>query len=162
MKRLVMLLVLLALAAGATAQDPNNNWGKNYMGNKWLVKAAGQTVNTWDSVKTTAVWSEYFPSWDYQSVYLHMIKDSVRVYVEYWAGPDTNRATMVYGRTLTWDKAADLDSTYVASTGYWNANITEEAIPVHNYGRLKVTPGASGSRKIGDDSLFVIYITGRK
>ena len=69
---------------------------------------------------------------------------------------------MVFGRTLEWDKAADLDSAYTSSTGYWNCNLTGSAIPVHYYGRLKFTPGASGSRKIKDDSLLVVYITGRR
>lgn len=165
MKKLVFLFIVI-FAVVAIAQDykaaDEALWYRMTAKDWWMVRQAGYAINTWDSVTTAAVWSEPFRSWDFQSVICHMIKDSVRVYAEYWAGVDTNRATMVYGRTLEWDKAAALDSTYVSSTGYWNCNVTEEPVPVHPWARLKFTPGASGSRKIKDDSLFTIYITGRK
>ena len=162
MKKFVCLFMIV-LAVCAVAQDQSGlKWWNATATDYWLVKQAGYTINTWDSVTTSAVWSEPFRSWSYMSTYLHMIKDSVRVKVEYWAGLDTARASMVFGRTLEWDKAANIDSTYLSSTGYWNNNITASAIPVHVWARLKITPGASGSRIIKDDSLFVIYFTGRR
>lgn len=165
MKKIVALLVLL-LAVCAMAQDYKAQdealWFRMTAKDYWMVRQAGYTINTWDSVTTTAVWSEPFRTWDYMSAIVHVVKDSVRGYLEYWAGVDTARATMVFGRTLEWDKEASLDSTYVSSTGYWSCNLTEEPIPIHTWGRLKFTPGGSGSRVTKDDSLFTIYLTGRK
>ena len=166
MKKLIYVLLVLALVLPLYGQDykaqDEGYWYRNTAKDWWMLRQSGYAINTWDSVTTTGVWSEPFRAYDFQSAILHMIKNSVRVYVEYWAGVDTNRATMVYGRTLTWDKAAALDSTYVSSTGYWNSNITEEPIPVHPWARLKVVPGATGSRTAKDDSLFTVYMTGRK
>ena len=162
MKKLVVLFIII-LSIGAIAQDQSGlKWWNSTSTDYWLLKQAGYTINTWDSVTTSAVWSEPFRPWNYMSACLHMVKDSVRVYVEYWAGLDTARASMVFGRTLEWDNAVNLDSTYLSSTGYWNSNITASPIPVHPWARLKITPGATGSRVIKDDSLFTIYITGRK
>lgn len=162
MKKLVFLFVII-LAVGAIAQDQSGlKWWNATSADYWLLKKAGQTSSTWDSITTAAVWSEPFRTWNYMSAICKVNLDSVRVYVEYWAGLDTARASMVYGRTLEWDKAANLDSTYMSSTGYWNSNITASAIPVHTWGRLKITPGATGSRKIKAHGLLTIYMTGRK
>lgn len=168
MKKLFFVALILALVAPVMAQDykaqDEGYWFRNSAKDWWMLRQAGYTVNTWDSVTSNRndYWSEPFRAYDYQSVICHMIKDSVRGYVEYWAGVDTNRTTMVFGRVLEWDKAAALDSTYVSSKGYWNANITEEPIPVHPWARLKFVPGATGSRTVKDDSLFTLYMTGRK
>ncbi len=165
MRNLVLIALLIAVSVPVLAQDYKAQdealWYRSTVKDHWMVRQDGYTINTWDSVTTSAVWSQPFRTYDFMSVIVHMIKDSVRGYWEYWAGVDTARATMVFGRTLEWDCAADLDSTYTSSTGYFNANITDEAIPVHNFGRLKFTPGASGSRKIKDDSLFTVFVTGR-
>jgi len=162
MKRLIFAILVLVSVCGAQTQSAGR-WDKyQTLHDYWLVKQAGYTINTWDSVTTTAVWSEPFLAWDYMSAIVRVYKDSVRGYWEYWCGTDTARASMVFGRTLEWDKAANLDSTYVASTGYWNCNITASAIPVHVWGRFKYTPGASGGRVVNDDSLFIVLVTGRK
>lgn len=167
MKKLLFFVMVLALTVPVMAQDykaqDEGYWFRNSAKDWWMLRQAGYTINTWDSLTSTrdGYWSEPFRAYDYQSVICHVIKDSVRIYVEYWAGVDTSRAKMVYGRTLEWDKAAALDSTYCSSKGYWNSNITEEPIPVHPWARLLVYQGA-GSRAVKDDSLFTIYMTGRK
>ena len=166
MKKLILVALLVALAVPVMAQDykaqDDAMWYRATVKDWWMLRQAGYTINTWDSVTTTAVWSEPFRAYDYMSVIVRVIKDSVRGYWEYWSGIDTTRATMVFGRTLEWDKAADLDSAYTSSTGYWNCNITSEAIPIHYYGRLKYVPGASGGRTVNDDSLLTVHITGRR
>ncbi len=166
MKKMILVVLVLALTFPVIAQQYKAQdeayWFRNSAKDWWMLRQAGYTINTWDSVTTTGVWSEPFRAYDYQSVICHVIKDSVRGYFEYWAGVDTNRSTMVFGRTLEWDKAAALDSTYVSSKGYWNCNITEQPIPVHPWARLKFIPGSSGSRVANDDSLFALYVTGRK
>jgi hypothetical protein len=162
MKRIVLIVMLFAACAMAQTQSAGRWDNYQTLHDYWLVKQAGYTVNTWDSVTTSAVWSEPFLTWDFMSAIVRVYKDSVRGKFEYWAGKDTTRATMVFGRTLEWDKAADLDSMYVASTGYWSSNITAAAIPIHRYGRLKYIPGTSGGRVVNDDSLFAVWMTGRK
>lgn len=166
MKKLLFVLLILAAAGsvfpqGYKAQD-EAAWFRATVKDWWLVRQAGYTINPWDSVTTSAVWSEPFRTYDFMSAIVHVNKDSFRGYWEFWSGIDTTRATMVFGRTMEWDKAAALDSTYTSSTGYWSCNITESAIPIHYYGRLKFTPGASGSRVTKDDSLMFVYITGRR
>ena len=168
MKKMILVVLVLALTFPVIAQQYKAQdeayWFRYEVKDWWMLRQAEYKSNVWDSVTSNRndYWSEAFRSYDYQSVICRVIKDSVRGYFEYWAGVDTNRSTMVFGRTLEWDKAAALDSTYVSSTGYWNCNITEKPIPVHPWARLKFIPGASGGRAVNDDSLFALYVTGRK
>jgi hypothetical protein len=167
MKKLIFVVLLLALSVPLFAQtykaQDEAAWFRLSAKDYWGLKRDGRTSATWDSlIGTASFWTAPFRSWDYQSAIIHIIKDSVRFEVEYWAGVDTARATMVFGRVLEWDKGAALDSTYLASTGYWNCNITESAIPVHPWARLKITPTVYGGRVKADTGLFTVFITGRK
>ena len=126
------------------------------------MKQAGYTSATWDSVKSDSVWSEPFHTWDYMSARLWIIQDSVRLSCKYYSGPDTARSSMAFGKALEWDQYTDCDSAYVSGIGYYNANLTETAIPVHVWGRLVFKAASPGVRVASADSLFKVELTGRK
>jgi len=158
MKKVALLVLVLAVCSMAQS----TSWGKNMVWDKWTLKQAGYTSATWDSVKSDSVWSEPFLTWDYMTARLWIIEDSVRVIAKYYSGPDTARTRMAFGKALEWDQYTDCDSTNVSGIGYYNANITETAIPVHIWGRLLFKAVAPGVRVKSADSLFAVDMTGRK
>lgn len=166
MKKMVFVVLLFALAAGLNAQTDKAQdealWFRMTAKDYWTVKQAGYTIVTWDSLQSDSVWSAPFRTWDYMSAMVRILKDSIRIGVKLYSGIDTTRTAMAFGRTLEWDQYNDADSTYISGIGYYNSNLTEQPCPVHMWGRLVIKAEAPGVRVAKDDSLFTVFMTGRK